>query len=195
MKCLMLSICTLLLVTGCASTPKVYTDFDPRQDFSSYKTFSWVTSSPVLVAGDYSVSALTKSRMTQAIQDKLVSLGYEFVADPQQADFTFLYTIGARDKIQIDEYPVYRSYYRDRYLNRWGGSYYPYFGPFDDVVYEQKARDYVQGEIAIDIFDGKTRQGVWHAMASKRLSSAELKANGENSNLVVDALFAEFPSN
>lgn len=175
---------------SCASTPKVYTDFDPKQDFSEYKTFSWVTNSPALVEGDYSVSALTKSRMTQAIKDKLVAMGYEFIENPKLADFTLIYTIGARDKIRINQYPVHRRYYSGHYSRTWGGYYYRYF---DEVDYGQVADDYVRGEIAIDIFDGKTRQGVWHASLSKRLTSKQLQSNGENAPLVIDALFAEFP--
>ena len=193
MRNLAISVCALLLLGACTTTPKVYTDFDPKQDFSSYKTFSWVTESPALVAGNHSISAITKSRMTQAIKDKLISMGYEFTANPEQADFTLLYTIGARDKIRISEYPVHHSFYRDGYLNSWGRYYSPYFIPMD-VVYEQKAYEYVQAEISIDIFDGKTRHGVWHAMASKRLSSEELRGNGEDPNIAVQALFAEFPS-
>ncbi len=195
MKRLILLVCTLSTLTGCVITPKVFTDFNQKQDFSTYKTFSWVSDSPALIAGDYTVSSLTSSRMTQAIRDKLVSMGYTFIEQPEQADFTLIYTIGARDKIKIREYPVHQNYYRKRHSETWGTQYYPYFERTNETVYEQIAVEYVQGEIAIDIFDGKNRQGVWHARASKRLSSTELKTNGENSRIVVDALLAEFPSN
>jgi hypothetical protein len=57
-----------------------------------------------LPAGDDVVSVLTESRMTSAIKGELIAKGYTFVKDQADADFSVLYTIGARDRLHISTY-------------------------------------------------------------------------------------------
>ena len=185
----------LLLITGCASTPDVYSDFDPRHDFTAHKTFTWVQQPPMLRAGDYPVSALAESRITEAIKAELMLKGYAYVEDQDEADFSVVYTMGARDKIDI----VRRTspYYSHRNDWGWGAYYFPFFVHFPfghDPSYYEDLDEYTKGTIALDIFDAKTKQPIWHTKATKRLSKKELNAPQNNADAIAKSLLKHFPA-
>lgn len=195
----LIKLTVLCLVTialaGCASKAKVFSDFDARHDFSQDRTFTWVQNPPMLRAGDYIVSALTETRMTSAIKNEFISKGYMFVEDQAEANFSVLYTMGARDQIDIIERR--NSYYSHRNDWGWGAYYFPYFlhFPFD---YDSRTSEfdisrYTAGTIALDIFDAKTKQPIWHTKSSKRLSAKELNSHAENANQIAISLLQHFP--
>ncbi|MGK0374998.1 MAG: hypothetical protein ACJA2E_001473, partial [Arenicella sp.] len=97
---LMLLCLAVLILPGCASKSKVFSDFDPRHDFSQDRTFTWVQDPPMLRAGDYIVSPLAESRMTAAIKGELIAKGYSFVTDQSEADFSVLYTMARATKFK-----------------------------------------------------------------------------------------------
>lgn len=188
----------LILLSACATKPTVFSDFDARHDFTQDKTISWIQDPPMLSSGDYPISPLAQMRMTAAIKNEFIVKGYQFVENAEQADLGVTYTMGAREKIEIVEYsgPYYR-YYADW---GWGQYYFPYFVHFpfdrgrDRYRYtERLPRSYTRGTIAIDIFNTKTKQPVWHTKASKRLSSKDLDSNMKNATEVAQKLLADFP--
>ncbi len=183
-----------LLLAGCTTSPKVFSDFDPRHDFSKDKTFTWVHEPPLLRAGDYPLSALAEAKMTEAIKAEFIAKGYEFVDNTKQADLAVVYTMGARDKIQVIRYPV--PYYRHRYDWGWGAHYFPYFihYPFHrDRVYMEELRTYTDSTIAMDIFNAKTNTPIWHTIASKRMSRRKLDDRGRNAAEIAQQLLQHFP--
>lgn len=178
-------------LNGCTVTPQVFSDFDGSQSFTDYQTFAWISDQPMTVAGSRGPSPIVAERLEAAIKDTLQSKGYRFVTEKEQADFVVSFTVGARDQLQIREREVI-DYYGPHW--RWG---YDYFG----VVYprgfprtEVTTRQYVEGSLAIDIFDTERRSPVWHGSASKRLSPAEQQgASAESIREGVAAILAEFP--
>jgi hypothetical protein len=83
------------------------------------------------------------------------------------------------DRLDIQAYPVaYRGYWH------WGHSY---FGDAVDVD------TYREGTLAIDVFDGKARQPVWHGWATKRITEADIRAAAEEIPLAVTAILEAFP--
>jgi len=190
-------ILVLLLLNACATKPAVFSDFDARHDFSQDKTISWTQDPPMLRSGNYPISALAEMRMTTAIKNEFIAKGYEFVDSAEIADLGVAYTMGAREKIEIVEYDS--PYYRYYPGWGWGHYYFPYFVhfPFDHGdryrYTERLPRSYTRGTIAIDIFDTKTKQPVWHTKASKRLSSKDLDTNIKNATEIAQKLLADFP--
>jgi hypothetical protein len=183
----------LALISGCASTPKVYSDYDSREDFSKLRTFTWVQDPPMLRAGDYPVSALAETRMTAAIKAELIMHGYEFVDNLEQADFSVIYTMGARDKIELRDHP--RGYYSNRVDWGWGGYYYPFFVhfPFGRSYRDVELVEYPEGTIALDIFNAKTKKPIWHTRATKRLSKKDVNSNARNAAEIAEQLLQDFP--
>jgi len=68
--------------------------------------------------------------------------------------------------------------------SRWGS---PYFGHDVDV------RAYREGTLAIDVFDGKTRQPVWHGWLSKRITEHDVSHAAEQIPPAVAAILGDFP--
>lgn len=150
----------------------------------------------MMKSGDYDISPLAEQRMTNAIISELEIKGFTFIDNIDNADFTVVYTMGARDKINVDSYSD--KYYRTRVNWGWGAYYYPYFkhypfGRYSVNVYHEIPRAYTEGSIAIDIYDAKTQQPIWHSKASKKLSSKDLNSNASNAFEVAQKLLANFP--
>jgi len=103
----------------------------------------------------------------------------------------------ARDEIELLEHSG--GYYSHTTCWGWGWGYYyfPYFLHFPFEFKRQRNRlthYYTNGNIAIDIFDTKTKHPIWHAKASKRLSSKDLNSNLDNADEVAIRLLEDFPS-
>src|SRR6202007_2495546 len=65
----------------------------------------------------------------------------------------------------------------------WGGG----FGGTTTFV-----NDYKVGTLVVDIFDAKTKQGIWHGTASDALSDNP-KSNAQSTEQAIDKMFANFP--
>ncbi|WP_299193959.1 DUF4136 domain-containing protein [uncultured Litoreibacter sp.] len=193
-----LLILPFLILSACDIEPEVFTDYDTNQDFSGYKTFAWSSNSPLVNSGEYPISPLAERRMTGAIQAVFKGKGYRFTSNRSNADFVVSYTMGARDKILVREYP---DLFRDTYSDwDWGQPYYGvgYRPPLRSPILRQtrtEIDEFAQGTLSIDVFDLKRRTPVWHAQASKRLSQEEL--NRPSGSGFVDAasvVLDSFPS-
>jgi hypothetical protein len=99
--------------------------------------------------------------------------------DPATADFIVDFTIGIRDRIDVQSYPVA---YRGPWL--WGNWYY---GNQLDV------RQYREGTLAIDIFDAGKHQPVWSGKAQKQLSKSDLGATNTAIHEAASAVLEQFP--
>jgi hypothetical protein len=173
-------LAAILAVAGCATlTTRV--DFDRAHDFGGYRTFAWMDDDPVVHSRGETAraSALNRRRIVEAIEKELTSKGYTRVAQRTAADFVVDYTVGARDRIEIDSYPL-------EFRGRWGWGW-PYYWRDVDV------RTYTEGRLAIDVFDGKTRQPVWHGLARKRISEADVENAAVEIPKAVRTLLARFP--
>ena len=180
-----------LVLISCATTPRVFTDFDSQQDFSGYQTFSWISADPITVVGEQGPNALTAQRLKNNVEQAIAAKGFQ-LTDKVDADFVVGISVGARDKIEVREVEVV-DYFGPHW--RWG---YDYFG----VVYHPRGftrtesieREYAEGTLSIDIFDNKRKSPVWHASASKKLTRAELRGeSAESTKLAVEEMLASYP--
>ncbi len=93
-----------------------------------------------------------------AHHDELASFdnyqSFAWIAD--QADFVVAYTVGTREKIVSTSYPT-------TYQGDWGWHLYGRYYYQTEVEH----RTYTEGTLGIDIFDGKSKEPVWHGWASK----------------------------
>ena len=188
--CMLLA--TVAIASSCVSTPAVFTDSDPEQDFSNYQSYSWIDEKPMTASGDHHPSAIDERRIMSAIRNEMVAKGFEFTLDRTKADFVVAFTVGARDKIDVRTEVV--DYYGNHW--RWGYDYYSFSRPIF-VTRPQTAvrtRQYAEGMLAIDVFDTGRKSPVWHGSASKRLSTTELRGpNGESIKAAVSTILISFP--
>ncbi len=166
-----------VLLAGC-TTLDATTDYDPGTDFASYKTFDYMPGRTLIVASAGAVSPLLQGRLKDAAANVLIARGYRRSSDPEKADVVMSFTLGARDQIRVDSYPAtYRGTWG------WGARYYQ----------EVDVRIYTEGTLAIDVFDVRSRQPVWHGRTSKTITSSDRKNPTPVINEIVSAILAEFP--
>ncbi len=187
-------IMTGLYLMGCATTADIFVDQDPKQDFSTYKTFGWAKTEPMTVNSDYELPITVKPELETAIKNTLIDKGYTFTVDVENADFAIAYTIGARDAMQVDSYPSqYLVAYNDW---GWGRQYYPspvMAGPmYAPPVDRYSAYTTTQGTLAVDLYDVKQRRPVWHGVAQEQISESSLDKGKVDLKKVVKGLFADF---
>ncbi|MBK0329204.1 DUF4136 domain-containing protein [Rhodobacteraceae bacterium F11138] len=180
-----------------ACAPAVYTDSDPDEDFARLRTFTWAKNPPLIKTGDHPISALTAANMADALKAEFQRKGYRFVPTGA-ADFAVSFTMGARDKIELRQYPApYVSTY-DAWA--WGGRYYgpgyrvPYtaFGP---PMTQPEPVSVTEGTFSVDVFDTRIKRPIWHAQAKKRLNDAELAgASAQRLAQAAQTILKEFPA-
>ncbi len=161
------------------TTLQVGSDFDRAASFSGYHSFTLL---PRTEHGTH--NPLVAQRAQDAIQAEMTRKGYAFAADAAAADFTVSFTIGARERIDVDTYPA-------PYSGPWYGGApwwgYPYWGNEVDV------RQYREGTLSVDIFDARTHKPVWHGWAKKELTQADIDRSEEPIRKAVQAVLARFP--
>lgn len=176
------SVCiviTAILLSGC-STLAVDSDYNEAVDFSTYRTFSFISDNPLLKSETAPISPLFEGRVMTATRNELTKKGYEFIEDRENADFVVSFTLGAREKIQVNNYP---ASYRGPGGWAWGAPYYT----------EVDVRDYLEGTLAIDVFDVAQKSPVWHGRAVKTISDKDRRNPTSATNNAVAAILAEFP--
>jgi hypothetical protein len=171
----------LAQLSACATIMPVRTDFDRQTDFSGYRTFTWVSDNPLIVADGSSpvVSALNRGRIVSAIENELERIGYVKAPVGAAADFAIAFTVGTRERIDVDSYPML---YRDNW--RWRPRYWDY---------EIRTRTYQEGMLGIDIFDGSGRVPIWHGFTHKRITGSDMADPAPAIQQAVAAILAKFP--
>ena len=178
-------LCVALLWLGaCASTPPVV-DYDSSVDFSSYRSYAFISEHPLMRAPDsLGGSPLLEGRLMRITDENLQAKGFVKVDNPEEADFTVGFTVGARDKIKVNSYPEpYRPYYG---AWRWGGTYY---GGATNVDVQQ----YMEGQLAIDVYDVSGHKPAWHGVATKRITDSMRRNPDESVTAIVNDILMGFP--
>ena len=171
-----------LSLSGCA-TIKCGSHHDESASFEGYRSFSWISDEPLIVGGGESpsLSPLTQKKIVDAIAGELTRKGFVYTADRGSADFVG-YTVGTRDRIEATSYPT-------AYQGPWGWHLYGRYYYETEVVH----RMYTEGTLGVDVFDGETKQPVWHGWATKTISSADRQDPSPSIDKAVAGLFAGFP--
>ncbi|HEX5168380.1 MAG TPA: DUF4136 domain-containing protein [Cyclobacteriaceae bacterium] len=141
-----LTIVIFILTSSCSPELKVFTDRDPSYDISLFKTFTW---SPVanIEQGKNPLyyNELNDKRIKQAVQDQMISRGYELTDD--DADFTLHYHIIVQDQSVVTTDPF-------------GHSYSPYWLSLQNNYYQ-----YTEGTLVLDIMRTGSNDLVWRGWA------------------------------
>lgn len=170
---------TLLGMGGC-ETLHTGSDYDRTAVFSSYRTFTWLPRS------DYGTgNPLIVERAREAILAALEAKGYGYVNTMDAANFAVDFTIGSRERVDVQTYPRPFAGPWLGYGPYWWG--YPYWGSGVDV------RHYREGTLSIDVFDAHTHRPVWHGWAKKALSRQDMTHSRTAIGEAVAAVLAKFP--
>jgi hypothetical protein len=168
------------ILSGCASV-QVGSDYDKAASFAGYQSFA-------IMQRDHegAHNPLVVTRAEDAIREELVRKGYVAAANAQSADFTVDFTIGSKERTDVNSYP---EPYGGAGWGWGGGGWWGggYWGNNLDV------RQYREGTLSIDIFDAKSRRPVWHGWAKKELSRKDIEQSEQPIRHSVAAVLAKFP--
>jgi hypothetical protein len=178
-------IVVLIVVLAACTTLEVGSDFDRQATFANYHTFA------IMHRAHRNADAqnpLVSQRAEDAIVGELTALGYQLVTDAASADFVVDFTIGSRERTDINTYPApyaTMGWTGWGYGPGWWGA--PYWGTNVDV------RQVREGTLSIDVFDGRSHRPVWHGWAKKELSRRDIEDSEEPIRKAVTAVLAKFP--
>ena len=179
----------IAVMAGCATySAKVDFDKNTKIDTVNYKTFAWLTKGKIM-APPVDINPVMKVRVDESIEQAFIAKGYQLVDDAENADFTISYTVGSRDKIKVNNYPAsYNTGFG------WGRGYYGGRGHYGSMFMgtETNVSQYTEGKLAIDIYDVKSHQPVWHGWATKRLKSNDKETPSATLNNVVLQVVNQF---
>lgn len=172
-------VAALAWLAAC-ETLQTGSDYDRAASFAGYHTFTLMKREHRHMA-----NPLVTQRAEDAIKSYLQSRGYVYVEEPAQADFAVDFTLGSKERTDIQSYP-------DPWMGPgwyggpgwWGG---PYWGNTIDVY------QYREGTLSVDIFDDKTHRPVWHGWAKKTLSRKDIENSEEPIRRAVAAVLGKFP--
>jgi hypothetical protein len=166
------------LLTACASTPKVDTDYNQDFDFNQIDSFAFVApDKPQAVS-------LNAQRVERAIEDQLLFMGYKQV-DAKQADVLVSYYLIGKEKVDIETYD-HGGFYR------YGG--YRRFHCLGCVHSTVRVSEYTEGTLVIELVDRNSEQVVWRTVTKERLKSQQ--SPGQRDAFVrerVALMFSNFP--
>lgn len=172
----------IVVSAGCATiTTGSYSD--PGVDISDFRTFSWIGDSAYVPPADEAAAIPPVHSMIAAgIRRQLVSLGYTYIDDREEADLLVSYTIGTRDKLRMESYP-------EDFRGHWGW-HQPYSHYYFRHVEPEK---YTEGTLGVDIFENETGRPVWHGWAQKTVTDSDRQDPERTIERGIARLFASFP--
>lgn len=166
---------------GCASTGKVKTDFDPKAQFQSFKTYSFLKPE-ILNEKDILNNSLVRTRIETLINENLQGKGLSLVEESKNPNLHVRYWVGIKDKQQTQYYSgTYgSSYYGPYWDGRWAPTYDRY------VTYE-----YREGTLIVDLIDPTTKDLVWRAYVQQVLSNKD--TSKKNAQINLKKAFQNYP--
>jgi hypothetical protein len=157
------TLTAVTLITACASSTKIQSDYDHSIDFSQYKTYGYY--SPMGIENP-NYSSLLGQMFRSAIDAQMKPRGYVISNNPD-----ILINVSARleDKTKV-------TTMSDPHM---GGGYYGYRGgmydPWGGYGYGTSTHvsQYTEGTINVDMVDVKQKRMIWEGIAIGRVDEKE----------------------
>ena len=161
-----------VLMSACASGPKVRTDRDPTADLSSYKTFGFYDQ---LLGDRARYSTIMSNRLRAATIQQLTKLGYTYDVRAPQLRVSFFLQVTDRADVRSQPATGFRPV-------AWAG--YP-----RDI----ETIGYKTGTLRIDLVDVARSASVWQGVAEGRIPEESLRNPGPAVDEAVRSIFRKFP--
>jgi hypothetical protein len=189
----------LLAVGGCASGPKVVTDFDPSAEFSAFRTFAFsgITDRGQEVgASDHSP---LRGRIKQMIDEQLAAKGFRQVSVEDRPDLLVHLFFGVKGQQHAERTGTAPALYGRGY--GWGPGYYG--RPVETYEYHEGEWDRVnssrvtihedrEGTLIVDLAEPSKKHLVWRAVIRAVLGD-NLEENFKLANKGVAKAFKDYP--
>ena len=171
------------LLAGCASQPKVLSDYDKSANFAGYRTFGFVTQ---VGADSTEFKSLAVQTMQTAATRQMEMRGYTLSDTP---DLVINFTGKIEEKADVESVPA--PYYGPGW--GYGGFYGAPYGGWGAGGTQVTTRRYNVGTLVMDVVDREKRQAVFQGSVSDVVTK-EMMANREAAITgAVNRIFASYP--
>jgi hypothetical protein len=177
---LFLFLASFIMLAGCASGPKIQSDYDPTVDFSQYRTFGFFN--PMSIEGK-NYSTMWGQVFRESIGREMRRLGYVEADDPDLG-INVSARVQEKTSVTTSADPYMSGYYygyRRGFYDPWGGYGY---GTTTHVS------QYSEGTVNIDIVDMAQKRMVWEGVAIGRMK--DNRSNAEVRKVINDAVTEMF---
>ncbi len=178
----LLAATSLLSLGGCTTAPEVRADYDRTADFSTYKTFGFVSPLGTDRGGYQSV---VSQHLKAATQREMEARGMRFDANAPQLLVNFSATLS--DKLRVTSMPS--MYMGAGYYGYRGGMYSAWPLYHDTTTVTQ----YKEGTLNIDVVDAARKQLVWEGVVVNSVTQEMLDDVPAAVNAAVKAAFVKYP--
>ncbi len=177
----LLAACSLLVLAGCVTGPRVRTDFDPEADFARYK--SWAFYQPIAME-ESGYSTYLTDRIKADLRNEMASRGYAY--DEASPDLRVNFQGIVEDKTDVysvprTDYQVFYSYRARRYFA------VPFW--YD----ETQVRNYREGTLTVDLVDAARNRLVWTGSAIGRVTRKTPQERMQDTDRAIAEIFLRYP--
>lgn len=156
-------IASIILMTGCASQPKVDVSTDySMANFDQFRSYQWLPEGKG--EGDKAEDDLIGNRIISGIDKSLVSKGYH--QTELAPDIYVNYSVTTASKIHIDNNQTYEGYAPGF---TWRRGYGAQATQSKVEVMETSIDEYLEGSLMVDIIDPNNMQIIWRGVGTKQL--------------------------
>ncbi len=177
----------VFLLTGCASTAHI--EKDETTDFSTYKTFAWVTNDNVKEKNNNHKESLAEQRLKQAVGIELEKSA-QWKETKKNPDILLSYDVLVERGVKQHENPVYSVPYSRLIYNPYRRRYFSIYYPSRFVGYERDERPIKEGTVTISMVDAKTNKTVWQGWTTDEVNNRNLTS--KEIQVAVRSIFKKF---
>lgn len=181
LKPLLAAFALALLLAGCATGPRVRTDYDPSADFSRYQT--WGFYSPIAME-ESGYSSWISDRIKDDVRREMSAHGYRYVDKDPDLKVNFQGIV--REKTDVWSTPRTDFHYFYSYRRR---SYVAVPFWYDDTQVSQ----YTEGTLTVDLVDAARNRMVWTGAAIGRVVKRTPQEKMAEVDAAIAAIYAQFP--
>lgn len=178
----------ILLLTACATGPRIHSLHDPATDFGQFKTYNFA---PEASGGAEKYRGFLTQYLEQAIAREMENRGYR--RSDGNPDLLVNFNVSTREKLDVRDVPGMRAspfYYRHPYYYSYRFGFYD---PWPYYAYETRVVQYTEGTLNIDLIDAARKQLVWEGVAIGRVRESDRDNMRERVNEVVASVFGKYP--
>lgn len=176
---LLFATVALGFLAACSNTPIVRSDYDPRADFASYRTFAFLEPLGTDRAG---YTTLLTERLKRAATLQMESRGYVYREKDPDLLINFQTNVQSRTEY-ISPPPM-----------MWGYGYgYGFYGGWPGYAFGPDVIQYNEGTMKVDLIDAKRKQMVWEGSGTSILNNPEQTISDAAIQNMIASIFARYP--
>ena len=169
-------------LAACGNSPVIRSDYDPRADFASFRTFAFMEPLGTDQAG---YTTLLTERLKRATTRQMESRGYTYSAVNPDLLVNFQSQVNSKTEY-VPPPPM-----------PWGPNYYGYrmgfYGPWPGYAFGPDMIQYTEGVLNVDLIDSKRKQMVWEGIGTSVVDDLQQASSEDAVNAMISAIFARYP--